>query len=184
MGKSCLHLNGFLRCHARQQVWSRNQDSSGDIDIDGDRCHHAHNAAKKFCGVFQQHVEKLFSVIFSDFKWSADLRQIFEEMCDVLGIKYTVPQRYVSHRWLSVYDVALDHVRLSDVLIVFYHSFISKRDQALYHPFVAGVFQKRKITSQGRNTIRSLQGTLAKKNMTQDGKDRKARMVQRLFYGA
>lgn len=117
----------------------RQENAPHLLDIDGDRCHHAHNSAKKFCAVFQQQVERLFCDVFADFKWSADLRQYFEEVCKLIGVKYTVPQRYISHRWLSVYDVALDHVRLSDALILFYYSFLSKEDRALYHSLVVGV---------------------------------------------
>lgn len=38
------------------------------IDIGGDSCHHAHNAAKRFCKPFEMHIEKLLIDIHNDLK--------------------------------------------------------------------------------------------------------------------
>lgn len=75
------------------------------LDIDGDSCHHAHNAAKQFCKPFGLHLESLFTDIHNDFKWSPDLRAALMEICEVLNIKYTMSQNYISFRLLSVYTV-------------------------------------------------------------------------------
>lgn len=37
----------------------------------------------------------------------------------MLGVKFTMPQRYVSHRWLSVYDVTMNTHRMFDALAIF-----------------------------------------------------------------
>lgn len=42
-----------------------------------------------------------------------------EEICLMLGVKFTMPQRYVSHRWLSVYDVTMNTHRMFDALAIF-----------------------------------------------------------------
>ncbi|GBO08746.1 hypothetical protein AVEN_35234-1 [Araneus ventricosus] len=70
------------------------------FDIDGDSCHLAHNAAKKFCKPFNSHFETLFQDIYNDFKWSLDLRTAFKEFCEILNIQCTVPQNYIGCRWL------------------------------------------------------------------------------------
>lgn len=43
------------------------------LDLDGDSCHHAHNAARWFCKPFNLHLESLSSDVHNDFKWSHDL---------------------------------------------------------------------------------------------------------------
>ena len=45
------------------------------IDMDGDSCHHIHNACKKFT------TEQLYQDIYNDFKWSEDIRVILEDIC-------------------------------------------------------------------------------------------------------
>jgi hypothetical protein len=82
------------------------------LDIDGDSCHHAHNAAKKFSAQFDHILEALFVDIHTDFKWSTDLRDFLREICAILDIKFTRPERYAGTRWLSVYDVTVDTIRL------------------------------------------------------------------------
>lgn len=51
------------------------------LDIDGDSCHHIYNASKKFCEPLANYVEKLFSDICNDFKWSIDQRDNLTEIC-------------------------------------------------------------------------------------------------------
>ena len=42
------------------------------LDVDGDSCHHIHNAAKKFSEPFDGYLEKLFSDLQVDHQWSPD----------------------------------------------------------------------------------------------------------------
>lgn len=42
------------------------------LDIDGDSCHHVHNAAKKFSEAFGGNLERLFSDLQVDHQWSPD----------------------------------------------------------------------------------------------------------------
>ena len=44
------------------------------LDIDGDICHHVHNAAQRFCKHFENWLEGLFNTVHMDFYWSAELR--------------------------------------------------------------------------------------------------------------
>ena len=77
------------------------------LDIDGDTCYHTHNAAKKFCAPFDNYLEKLFIDLFTDVAWSQNIRDDIEQICFLIGLKYSRPQRYVSTRWLSCFDVAV-----------------------------------------------------------------------------
>lgn len=42
------------------------------LDVDGDSCHHIHNAAKKFSEAFDGNLERLFSDLQVDHQWSPD----------------------------------------------------------------------------------------------------------------
>lgn len=42
------------------------------LDVDGDSCHHIHNAAKVFAAPFSNHLERLFSDLHADHQWASD----------------------------------------------------------------------------------------------------------------
>ncbi|KAJ8381279.1 hypothetical protein SKAU_G00020570 [Synaphobranchus kaupii] len=44
------------------------------LDVDGDSCHHIHNAAKVFAAPFSSHLERLFSDLHADHQWASDQR--------------------------------------------------------------------------------------------------------------
>ena len=44
----------------------------GLLDVDGDSCHHIHNAAKKFAEAFDRYLEQLFTDLQTDHQWSPD----------------------------------------------------------------------------------------------------------------
>ena len=77
------------------------------LDIDGDTCHHAHNAAIEFCKPYDYIVDGLLNDIHNDLRWSKDLQEFLKEICSLIGVKYHMPNRYVSRWWLSVYDVTV-----------------------------------------------------------------------------
>ncbi|GBO16601.1 hypothetical protein AVEN_5364-1, partial [Araneus ventricosus] len=151
------------------------------LDIDGDSCHHAHNAAKLFCKPFGLHLESLFTDIHNDFKWSPDLRAALMEICEVLNIKYTMPQNYISFRWLSVYVVAQDFSRMISALTLFYFSFLSRSEKTNFLPVVINIYKLHNVTEAGKEFIHKMHSRLAEKNMTQAGKDRKSRIAEKLF---
>ena len=43
------------------------------LDVDGDACHHLHNASRKFTKIFDNYLEALYQDIHNDFKWSENL---------------------------------------------------------------------------------------------------------------
>ena len=101
------------------------------LDIDGDSCHHIHNAMKMFCKPFRHWVETLHNNLFNDVKWSTDLRDYMKEISFLMGIKFTMPERFVSHRWLSCYDVSASNLLKLDLYTVFYSAFLKGEDRAL-----------------------------------------------------
>ena len=80
----------------------RDQVAPNLLDVDGDGCHHVHNAAKKFTKVFDRHPETLNHDIYNDFKWSEDLKVVLEDLCKHLGITYRQPEIYASTRSQSM----------------------------------------------------------------------------------
>ena len=72
------------------------------IDIDGDSCHHIHNACKKFHSPFDKYLEGLFTDIQNEFKQCNDQKDLFSKIFELLAITYTTPERFHKHRWLSV----------------------------------------------------------------------------------
>ena len=67
------------------------------LDIDGDSVHHAHNAEKAFCQPFQGLVESLMRDLHTDFHWSTDLLDKLFDICTILGVTASKPERYVPH---------------------------------------------------------------------------------------
>ena len=151
------------------------------LDIDGDSCHHIHNACKRVCKPFDYHVEGLVRDMFNDFKWSSDLREFLSEICTCLRIKFTSPECYVATRWLSVLDVTIDTLRLLDAYTIFYHAFLNRADRDLYLHLFMEIYRRKNVSQESRKSILDIKQKLQKKNMTPEGKQRKARIVQKLF---
>lgn len=42
------------------------------LDVDGDSCHHIHNAAKQFAAPFGHYLEQLFTDLHTDHQWASD----------------------------------------------------------------------------------------------------------------
>ncbi|XP_071485981.1 uncharacterized protein [Diadema antillarum] len=63
------------------------------LDVDGDSCHHAHNAAKTLCEPFGYHLEGLIKDFHTDFMWSAESHQ---EICQIL--RRAVTGIYTKHK--------------------------------------------------------------------------------------
>ena len=162
----------------------RQRKSPNLLDIDGDTCHHAQNASKQFCKAFDGHVENILADIHTDFKWSAEQLDLLGDLCEILGIKPTKPERYVPHRWLSVLKVTMDTLRLFDAFTLFYYSFLPADDKCLYADVLEEVLSRREVSSVGRKTVKKVQTTLAAKVRTfiKEGRNRKQRLLQGIFF--
>lgn len=159
----------------------RNERANHLLDIDGDSCHHIHNASKQLCKPFQNYIEDFHTNIYNDFKWSADLREVLSEICLILNIKYTMPDNMIPHRWLSCYDVTVSNKRLVDAYTVFYYAFLSPSMKVTYQRIVVLIYHKRNVSDQGKDRLRELQHNLSKKKLTEAGTKRKAVVACKLF---
>ena len=65
---------------------------------------------------FSKHIENLCDNVY--FKWSQDLREHPRDICMILDITYTIPERYVPPRWLSIYNISMNLDRLCDALVL------------------------------------------------------------------
>ncbi|GBN78845.1 hypothetical protein AVEN_147570-1 [Araneus ventricosus] len=160
----------------------RNEKAPHLLDIDGDSCHHIHNATKKFCSPFDCLLENLMRDIFYDTKWSADIRNWLIDICSLLNVKYVSPVNVISHRWLSCYDGALSLLHMIEPLTFLYYAFLSNSDKTVYFSIICSIYRQRNIDSGGRAKIKEILKKLSSKNITEDGKRRKDRITQKLFY--
>ncbi|CAM4597135.1 unnamed protein product [Leuciscus chuanchicus] len=94
------------------------------FDVDGDSCHHIHNAAAPF----SNHLEKLFSDLHSDHQWASDQLTYLREICEFMSIPGSVPKRFVQHHWLLAYDVAIGTQRLLPAYNILYYGFMDRED--------------------------------------------------------
>ena len=93
------------------------------IDMDGDSCHHIHNACKKFTKIFDKYLEQLYQDIYNDFKWSEDIRVILEDICKCLSVTYRRPEMFVATRCLLVSDLTLSTIYMLTCMIFFISHF-------------------------------------------------------------
>ena len=95
------------------------------------------------------------------------------DICTILGVTASKPERYVPHRWLSVLDVALDTLRLFDSDSVFYHAYLPGSDKKLYADTVKEILDKHEVSASGKESITAFQRSLQKKfsTFTKKGKD-------------
>lgn len=160
----------------------REQKAPHLLDIDGDSCHHVHNACKKFCLPFENWLEKLLRDIFNDLKWSADIKEFLSEVCSILSIKYISFVDMISHRWLSCYDAAMSMLHLLDAITILYYGFLNNNDKTIYFSTICSIYQQKNIDSGEKAAIRGIHKKLSMKLMTDDGKKRKERITEKLFH--
>ena len=98
-------------------------------------------------------------------------------------MKFTVPERFVNHRWLSAYDTAVSTCRLWDAYQVFYYGFLLIReDQRTYYDTVLAILRKHNVNDNGRTRIKDIWKFLRAKNLTDDGRKRKKRIVEKVLF--
>ena len=105
----------------------------------------------------------LMNNLYNDFKWSSDKKEALQIICDALGIKFTVPECYVPHRWLSVYDVSVDTECLFDAYQLFYFSFLSKEDSVTYRTCIDKHYEQYAVPESTRAAIEKLHKQMGEK---------------------
>ncbi|KAM9386326.1 uncharacterized protein KZ484_007857 [Pholidichthys leucotaenia] len=163
------------------EVKIRKEKAPQLLDINGDSCHHVHNACRKFCEPFDGLVETLATDLHNDVKWSADLKVQLREICEILSIPFTTPLRFLSHRWLSCYDVTAPNIVMMDAFRVMYYGFMCPEDRALYKTPILQILNERGVTSDGKERLKEIWETMSSKNMTQDGHNRKQRIIEKVI---
>ena len=103
------------------------------------------------------------------------------ELCSLLNITFKMPERYSDTRWLSVYDVAVDTLRLMDVYTLFYHPFLQTMDRTHYLHLCVEIFRRHNLDEEAWDAVRDIQKSLRAKKMTPDGKRRKEVVTVALF---
>ena len=144
---SCSVMRG---CKSGVEKRIRDNKAPHLLDIDGDVCHHMHNASKKFCEPFDYWVEELFNHLHSDHKYCVDLREYLTEICSIINIKFTMPERFLSHRWLSAYEVSSSTIRMWDAYRILYYAFIDKDMKADYWHVVRDIFKDHRLSQPGK----------------------------------
>ena len=176
---SCLMDScNVMRCHKSGVEAKLCEMAPHLLDIDWDTFHHTHNVAKTFCAPFENYLENLFIDLFTDVKWSQDIRDDIEPIYFLVGLKYLRPQQYVSTRWLSCFDIAVSTQYTNDAYLLYYYSFLPK--QIEYKDVNRKIFTKRIVSMESQNAVRLLQVSAKKGNNTK-GAERKQRIVQKLY---
>ena len=129
---------------------------------------------------FDQFIEILFRDLFNDLKWSPDLQSYMKELTELIGASFTMPERYVPTRWLSVLNCASDFLNKKDAYALFYFSFTKSNDDgSLYKTDIDILLNDRNDKVKSR--VKQIQSILRKKKLTEDGQKRKDRIIHRLF---
>ena len=151
------------------------------LDIDGDAAHHIHHSAKQFSMPFKKLIENLCDDVYFDFKWSQDLREHLPDICMILDITYAIPERYVPHRWLSIYNVSMYLDKLWDALVIFYNSYLSGQNKNDNFRIVMEIYVRRQVSEASKEAIKATADTLRTQKRTEEGIKRRVRITEKLF---
>ena len=152
------------------------------LDIDGDSCHHMHNSSKIFCKEFEGWVEQLLSDLHEDHKWATDQESYLEQVCEMMGIAYSKPHRFLAHRWLSSYDGAMGLKRMLPAYQVLYFGLLNKENKVVYANVLEELFAKYNVNEKSQAIIKTFHAVLNKKCMTNAGKCRKSRIIDKIYF--
>ncbi|XP_041456680.1 uncharacterized protein LOC121408975 isoform X2 [Lytechinus variegatus] len=150
------------------------------LDIDGDVCHHIHNASRRFCSHFNNVVERLVDDLHTEFKFSTDLRQYLEEICNILQCSFHIPKQRGPHRWLSVLDVLQPSEEMLDALTVMYSAWLPRNEREVYQSVLDEIMEG--VSTSNLSKLSKIIKVCREKNLTEDGRKRKKRIVERIFY--
>ena len=153
------------------------------LNMDGDICHHIHNAVKIFVDPYQRLAEGFFRDLHNDHKWSSDIRSFMQEICQILGVAYTLPDMFATHRLLSVYDTAVSTLRLYEAYKVLYYGFADDENRSLYKPTILDIERRHGVSLESRERLKEIWAKLRakKRRCTKLGRKRKERLVVKLF---
>ena len=147
-----------------------------------DICHHIHNSVKKFCAPFENFIEHLLDDLHTDSKYSPDIRQAIEEISFILDLSYKNPPQRISHRWLSAYDCTITMMSMIDSYFLFYYSWLNFDLLEIYNDDIQDIFNNYDLNETAIKRIKEINKSFRKKKLTEDGKDRKQRIIKKIIY--
>lgn len=127
-------------------------------------------------------MEFFFIDFYIDYCWFVDLREKFVEVCEILGIKFIILERFVSYRWMICYDIVVGILWFWDVYYVFYFGFLKLEDRKIYKLVIRKILNDRKVSEFVKVKLNSVYNYLKKKFMISDGKMRKIRIFEKVVY--
>ena len=87
---------------------------------------------------------------------------------------------FTAHRFLSAHKLAVDTIRLMDSYTVFYCAFFGKNSEnQKYKSLLSNILKRHKVSDANKQEIDRIK--LKKNVITKDGKDRKQRILNKLF---
>ena len=152
------------------------------LDIDCDVCHYIHNTVKQFCKPFECSVEKWIDGIHWDTKYSTDILDLLKEICFILNAPFRKAPQRVSHRWLTVFNCLSINMTLIDPLILLYYPWIPNDFRETYEGDIKTIFDKYELNAKAKAIINAIQTKIKQNKLTDEGKERKGRIVTKLFY--
>ncbi|XP_060789431.1 uncharacterized protein LOC132894118 isoform X2 [Neoarius graeffei] len=150
------------------------------LDIDGDTCRHIQNSVRIFCKQFGQHAEHLIDDLHADFKYSTDLLSYLKDLCVIVGNPFHKPPQRIAHLWLSAYDTAKTDLEMMDAFTTMYFAWLPAEMKSTYKVYVNSIISD--LSAEMKNKVNGMQQLCQQKALTDDGRKRKQRIVEKIFY--
>ena len=101
--------------------------------MSGDTVHMMNNVAKTLLNAVDKNVQLFCSDLYYDIEESPKVKQLFHDLQNLMNVK--TPKhliRPISSRFLQMLDVSGRVVELTDILTVYYYSFLSEEEKTQY----------------------------------------------------
>lgn len=85
------------------------------------------------------------------------------EICEYMSIPGSTPKRFIEHRWLSCYDVALSTQTMLPAYKVLYFLFVDEEDMALYKEPLEQLYAAHHVNEKAQRRIQSFHKDLSSK---------------------
>ena len=153
------------------------------LDIGGDIVHDIHNIVKQFCSHFGGYMEELLDDIHVDLKFSPDLENNLEDICEALEVDFLKPKRRIARSCFSVYHCSLCLRQMLAPLSLLYWAWLPSNTHLVE---MAKVYQDLLPVSEHskkliKNTLKDIHEKCRRKNMSIAEKERKERIVRKLL---
>ena len=152
------------------------------LDIDGYVYHHIHNTVKQFCKRFECSAEKWIDDIHWETRYSTDILDSLKEICFTLNVPFRKPPQRVSHRCLSVFHCLSTNMTFIYPLILSYYAWIPNDFRGTYEGDIKTIFDKYELNGKAKSTTNVIQTKMKQNKLTDEGKERKGKIVTKLFY--